>query len=343
MTSANLVDIFEDCINRIAAGQTIADCLQIYPDYAELLGPMLATSQRVRDLQIPEALLLEEQQLIWQRIEQQLPNSPHKRRRYGPPFQLLVAVFLLLGLVSTMLFVLSQSKPQPEENEGVVPLAETSILTAIPPHTITPTFSPTPTLTMTSSQTPTATSSPTATPSLTPTESPSPTWTDTSTPRATRIPSATFAPGCGAPQTAEDVIMRVLEIYPNTTITHLEQVEKFGDTLVWEVQTSHQIEVNIDVACGYILTIERPDDDDNSSAENANRNAQLDNGNSDISVDGSAPNFGIDRNSGVNDNTGNESANTNSNANDNEEDGDSGMGSGGDENDNEADDNSGMG
>jgi hypothetical protein len=135
----------------------------------------------------------------------------------------------------------------------------------------------------------------------------------TGTPTIPVLPTATFAPGCGAPLTEQDAINRVLEIYPNTTVTSVSEGVLFGGTLVWVVQTSHQIEVTIEVACGVILSIEQVGSD--SLNQNAN-----------------------DNNANVITND-----NTNQNANDNNDD-NSGMGSddNSSQNDND-DDNSGSG
>ena len=57
--------------------------------------------------------------------------------------------------------------------------------------------------------------------------------------------------------TAAGAVARVLEIYPNTTITSVMQMQRFGNRLVWEVRTAHGIVVTLDVGCGNVLTIER--------------------------------------------------------------------------------------
>ena len=117
--------------------------------------------------------------------------------------------------------------------------------------------------------------------------------------------------------TEQAAINIVLGIYPNTTITRIELDDKFDGVLVWEVRTSHGLELNIDAQTGVILTIERRGDDDNSNNNaNSNRNS---NNNED--------NF-----------NGNGNSNTNSNSNEDNSNSGSGMGSG-----DEDEDNSGMG
>jgi hypothetical protein len=101
----------------------------------------------------------------------------------------------------------------------------------------------------------------------------------------------------------------VLAIYPNTRITSIELTEKFGGTLVWEVHTSHGIEVNIDAQIGTILTIER------NSNDNANTNANA-----------NSTNNGND-----NDDNDNDDDNSGSGSGGDDDDDNSGSGSGGDD------------
>lgn len=106
---------------------------------------------------------------------------------------------------------------------------------------------------------------------------------------------------------AQDAIDIVLAIYPNTTIVEIRLDSRFGGALVWDIRTSHGLEITIDAQSGIILTIERHDDD----FDNGNFNDNSNEGNTNIN------------------------ANSNSNGNDNSDD--SGMGS-----DDDTDD-SGMG
>ena len=115
---------------------------------------------------------------------------------------------------------------------------------------------------------------------------------------------------------AQEAINIVLEIYPNTSIIAIELDDKFGGTLVWEIHTSHGLELNIDAQSGVILTIEN---DNNNTNDNSNINGN-DNSNNNVN------------------NNSNNNANTNGNDNDDDDD-NSGMGS----DDDDDDDNSGMG
>jgi hypothetical protein len=106
-----------------------------------------------------------------------------------------------------------------------------------------------------------------------------------------------------------------MKIYPNTTVTSVLQTTKFGGTLVWEVKTSHGITVNIDVACGIVLSIERSGSDPATSAPGTDTNT---NANDNISGDDGS-------NSGGSDNGGD--SNSNDNSDDGDDSGGSGMGS----------------
>ncbi len=63
------------------------------------------------------------------------------------------------------------------------------------------------------------------------------------------------------PISAEDAIARVLEIYPNTTITSIELKDRSG-AYYWEIETSHDIELEIDAQTGVILRIDQDGGDD---------------------------------------------------------------------------------
>ncbi|MCB9451243.1 MAG: PepSY domain-containing protein [Anaerolineaceae bacterium] len=73
----------------------------------------------------------------------------------------------------------------------------------------------------------------------------------------------------GSPQiSAQQAIDIVLAIYPNTSIVEIKLDSKFGGILVWEIKTSHGLELNIDAQTGVILTI-----DDHHSGDDSNFNS----------------------------------------------------------------------
>lgn len=58
----------------------------------------------------------------------------------------------------------------------------------------------------------------------------------------------------------DQAIQIILGIYPNTTIVKIE-LDDEDDRLVWEIKTSHKLEIVLDAETGVILTIDRSDDD----------------------------------------------------------------------------------
>ncbi len=292
MAQRDFVDAFNDCVQRIAAGESLDACLRRYPQYAQRLRPMLQTAFSLRLLRPSAAEVRQEQELIWQQLEQRLPAATKTRplgarRRLLP---LIAALIALLVLLTATWFVLTRPDLPPDELPVELRTA-TPLLTNTPTATLTPSPVPsdTPTATLTPSPVPSDTPTYTVTPSATATETatytaiPTETHTPAVTPTATDSPSpaptatvtplpppptATFAPGCGAPLSVEDAIVRVLEIYPNTTIIEVRQRERFN-MQVWEVRTSHDIRVYIDVACGTILLIEDHNDEDGDEDQTA--------------------------------------------------------------------------
>lgn len=290
MASSDLINIFEDCAQLIASGQSLEDCLNQYPAQAAHLRPLLEASDQIKALRITQAELAVDQAQVWQKIDANLPPRGNHPWRFSPFISILLFVVAALSLLW-----LAQRPSMSDDAKGSNPLvAASSTSTVTLTSTLTATATPTnsPTSTLTASATPTNSPTPTLTPTATVTSSPTPTKTPTTTytPGATIRPSLTFAPGCNAPLTEEGAVHHVLEIYPNTTITHVAQTVKFDNTLVWEVRTSHGLEINIDVACGYVLTIERiVRNGDNISAtpnpqndgagnNNGNDNSSSDNG-----------------------------------------------------------------
>jgi hypothetical protein len=279
MAQPDIIEVFEDCVSRINRGETIEDCLQLYPQYALRLRPMLDSVESVRIARLSPAELLEDQLIVWQAIEDRMSKKViiYPTRRFNIRYQLLIAIlmFVLLTL-GTWVFL---SRPTVDNRtEEIVPIIES--LTPFP--TLTSTLVPSPTViigtiepqatttlevvvsaTIMSTATPTLTPQPTLTYTLTATHTYTPTFTPTYTSTPTPLSSESNADGehsnseCPVPLTLTDVIDRVLEIYPNTTILNAKQLTLNGGRLVWEVTTSHDITVTVDVACGYVLKINR--------------------------------------------------------------------------------------
>ncbi|MAU11455.1 MAG: hypothetical protein CL607_16655 [Anaerolineaceae bacterium] len=97
--------------------------------------------------------------------------------------------------------------------------------------------------------------------------------------------------------TADQAIAIVLSIYPNTAITDIELKSMFGGTLVWDIETSHDIDIVIDAQTGVVLSI---DMGGNSGNNNTNSNDNT--------------------NFNSNDNDDDSNGNVNFNSNDNDDD-----------------------
>jgi hypothetical protein len=271
MAQPDFSDALNDSIDRLANGQSIEDCLNAWPGFAARLRPLLETGQDINALQLRADALVNERDLVWEMVQDRLDIPP------TPGFPRWMTTLLLVGLIggALVLGIGIGRAGLPSSLPFLVGATLTPTFTATfsptPTHTHTATWTPTFTMTSTEAITATWTASPTAT--ETNTASPTPTFTatrtstltptvtasPTSTPPPTNMspsPTPTFAPGCGPPLSAEDAQSLVLEIYPNTTITSVEELTKFGDVLVWEIDTSHGIRLDIDVACGFILVIE---------------------------------------------------------------------------------------
>ncbi|MCA9914620.1 MAG: PepSY domain-containing protein [Anaerolineae bacterium] len=113
----------------------------------------------------------------------------------------------------------------------------------------------------------------------------------------------------GSPQmSAQQAIDIVLAIYPNTSIVEIKLDDKFGGILVWEIKTSHGLELNINAQTGVILTIDNYQSSDDSNT-NYNSNDNADDGSSNTNTNddhGDDHNDNEDDHSDHNDNDNND-------------------------------------
>ncbi len=170
MASYDVFDAFNDCIDRLNAGQSLDDCLRAHPQHADRLLPLLETAilvQRAQPAVPPGAKLRVRQQVMGA-----APRRAMRVRFARPGLVLAAASVLVVGFVVAMLLLISR---------GTGPSLRTEPL---------PTGTHTPTVTLT--QPPTATATPSATPS--PSVSPTATRTGTTTPTPSRTPTATSSP-----------------------------------------------------------------------------------------------------------------------------------------------------
>jgi hypothetical protein len=177
MAEQPLIEIFNDCLERLAQGLSPDECLALYPAYAHELRPLLETAQIARQMPFPLHEQQEDQEAVWARLEEVLAlpmpriQPAPRRQRWFPKT---LAAGLLIGLVS-------------------VTMALGYIFVIRPTLEPTPTSTPTATSTAAPTNTPTATATLTHTPSATLTPTATATLTSTPSARSTATASATIA------------------------------------------------------------------------------------------------------------------------------------------------------
>jgi LysM repeat protein len=98
-----LIEVFNDCVNRMNAGQSAVDCLQLYPQYADQLRPMLETIGAARrGLTVDREERIEARERIRQRL---LNRQPAPVRRVFPlqMFGVAAATLLILFFVTSLI------------------------------------------------------------------------------------------------------------------------------------------------------------------------------------------------------------------------------------------------
>ncbi len=244
MADQRLINAFNDCIDRLANGETIAECLRRYPEYALDLRPMLEAGLLMRRAQSDSNEVLAAKARVRANIMDTLALTP--MRRPTPPILrilplvaslLIVFVFAIVG-GSALLSRLNQAEPTPT-TEFLSTHTVTPTLTATP--TGTPTVTPTSTTTPTASSTPSSTPSPSSTPTETTIALPS---TNTPRPSSTPVPTLTHTAlptnaitGCTVPIPAGWVIHRIqagdtlssLAVRGSTTVNEIMRVNCLTD------------------------------------------------------------------------------------------------------------------
>lgn len=96
MVEQDLLNALDDCINRLAAGQNLEDCLRRYPQFASVLRPMLETGRLVNRARFTPAEIRESQD----RVRFRVAEAVNTRRRRPRPLPLrtlsLVASFVII-------------------------------------------------------------------------------------------------------------------------------------------------------------------------------------------------------------------------------------------------------
>lgn len=100
MAEQDLLNAFDDCVDRLAAGNTMDDCLRRYPQCASALRPMLEAGRLVHRTRFTPAEVTESQNRVRFRVAQ----AVNTRRRHPRPVLLriapLVASFMVIFVLT---------------------------------------------------------------------------------------------------------------------------------------------------------------------------------------------------------------------------------------------------
>jgi len=96
MAEPDLLNAFDDCIARLAAGQSIDDCLRRYPQYASTLRPILEAGRLVNRARFSPAEIRESQNRVRFRVAQSIKTRPTRSRALLLRTLPLVASFVIM-------------------------------------------------------------------------------------------------------------------------------------------------------------------------------------------------------------------------------------------------------
>ncbi len=150
MPDQELLDSLSDCIDRLAAGQTIEECLAVYPHQAAALRPMLEAGRLAHRARASASEVAQAQDRLRFRVQGQIRRQASRR----PP-ALLRAASSLAALVVLAFGILAVWQIMRDRNATLSPGGATQAVTAT--LSVTPTETPTasPTATPTAETTPT--------------------------------------------------------------------------------------------------------------------------------------------------------------------------------------------
>ena len=108
MADQDLREAFNDCINRLSAGQSIGDCLRAYPQYASELEPLLEVGALVERAQATPYEVSAAQTRVRARVNAQLRAPRSTQHAYG---RLTALVASLLVVCVAVLIAAESSLP----------------------------------------------------------------------------------------------------------------------------------------------------------------------------------------------------------------------------------------
>jgi hypothetical protein len=176
----NLLDAFNDSLDRLARGESLNSCLLAHPQFADDLRLLLTLSQlSTSAAALPDDDVAAAQARIYPRVDDAINNPPTTP---GGPLRWIIP--LLIALLVLLMLALFLLRPQAVSVPPTTTPTAASIGATLTPSqtptltlTIAPSQTPTSALTGTSSQTPTVRASATFTappPVVNPTQPPSP-------------------------------------------------------------------------------------------------------------------------------------------------------------------------
>ncbi len=99
MADQDLLNAFDDCINRLSAGQTVDDCLRAHPQYAPALRPMLEAGLTIRRIQVNPAEVNQAQARVRARVALAARAAPARTTYPLRSLAALAAALLVVFLV----------------------------------------------------------------------------------------------------------------------------------------------------------------------------------------------------------------------------------------------------
>ncbi len=125
MAELDIMNAFNDCVDRLAQGQSIDECLRRYPQYSSALRPMLEAGLLVKRIQVQPADVAAAQMRVRRRFEDALRAPPPRRTSPISKVVLALAAVLIVGFVSIgSLTALSQGSLPGDPLYGVKTFSE---------------------------------------------------------------------------------------------------------------------------------------------------------------------------------------------------------------------------
>jgi LysM repeat protein len=105
MADRDLLNAFEDCVERLAAGQSMDECLRSYPQFATVLRPMLEAGSLVRRIGFSSSEVSQARDRVRFRVAQRVRTRPRPQPvlRIMPLVASLIVICFFLAGAMTML------------------------------------------------------------------------------------------------------------------------------------------------------------------------------------------------------------------------------------------------